>query len=45
MHSGYPLQLQNSLPELMPFFATRLIIGFPQTGHVGASACALYSFR
>ena len=45
LHSGYPLQLQNSLPELMPFFAMRLIMGLPQTGQVGALACTLCSLR
>jgi len=45
LHSGYPLQLQNSLPELTPFFATRLIIGFPQTGQLGAPACTLCPLR
>jgi len=38
LHSGYDEQLQNSLPELMPFLATRFIIGFPHFGHNGASA-------
>ena len=33
---GKALQLQNSLPELTPFWATRLIMGFPHNGHTGA---------
>lgn len=39
LHSGNDEQLQNSLPELMPFFATRFIIGLPHLGHKGASDC------
>ena len=37
LHSGYDEQLQNSLPELMPFLAMRFIIGFPHFGHNGDS--------
>lgn len=43
LQSGYPEQLQNSFPELMPLRAIRLIIGFPQTGHAGAPSAALFS--
>ena len=45
LHCGYPLQLQNSRPELMPFLATRRIMGLPQSGHVGASASTLFCVR
>lgn len=43
LHSGNPLQLQNSLPALTPFFATRFIIGLPHFGQVGASLWMLCS--
>ena len=37
LQSGQPVQLQSSLPAFSPRFATRLRIGFPHFGHVGAS--------
>ncbi len=43
LHSGNPLQLQNSLPALTPFFATRFIIGLPHFGQAGASLWTLCS--
>ena len=36
LHSGYPIQLQNALPALRPFFATIFRIGLPHTGQFGA---------
>ena len=40
LHSGQPVQLQNSLPAFSPRFATRFRIGFPHFGHIGASPAA-----
>ena len=44
-HSGYAEQLQNSLPEFIPFFAIRLIMGLPHNGQEGESACRFSSVR
>lgn len=45
LHSGYPEQLQNSLPAFTPFLAIRLIIGLPHLGQVGALDWMLCSAR
>ncbi len=39
LHSGYPIQPQNSLPAFFPLLAWRRFIGLPQSGQAGADSC------
>jgi len=46
LHSGYPVQPQNSFPAFLPVAALRIVIGLPQLGQAGAfSFFALASVR